>query len=231
MSKRCSIPDAAGPSWWASFEGIAQAIKNAGCESCGREAIQLVSLIHDLVNVELGRPVFNKENIKHYASRFAYALELSGGPLSPQLADSLALSSGSLECSGSWSPNVKVAHMRQFLKNRHPAPTAPLALCQSGPLIPPTARGYPLSREIAFSVCQNPDGSQFKTPTTTGTHDAVTAQPCPHPARIVAIMHTHPHGSTALSSTDLAGAKRAGVPRMCVGVPQTGEMVCHTVSH
>ncbi len=228
MSRACSIPDAAGPSWWASFEGIARAIRDAGCESCGREALRLVSLIHDLVNVELGRPVFDPANVKHFASRYAYALEMAGGAPSPQLAEALALSSGG-PCSASPSDcgaGVECREMKQFI--RTPCP-APVQLGQSGPLIPTTAHGFPSSREIAYSVCQNPDGSQFKTRTTTGTHNTSSALPCPHPARTVAIMHTHPNGSTALSGTDLAGARNAGVSRMCVGVPQTGELVCHTV--
>jgi len=64
--KEYVVSDICGASWWASFEGIAQAIYNKGCSTCGADAINLINFLHDMVNVKLDRPVFDKANVKKY---------------------------------------------------------------------------------------------------------------------------------------------------------------------
>jgi len=64
--KEYVVSDICGASWWASLEGIAQAIYNKGCSVCGADAINLINFLHDMVNVKLDKPVFDKDNFKKY---------------------------------------------------------------------------------------------------------------------------------------------------------------------
>ena len=75
-----SIPETCGPSWWGIFHGVARAIRDDGCSSCGDEAVDLVSAMHDLVNQKLGKPLHDADNFQGIASRYAEAAASVGRP-------------------------------------------------------------------------------------------------------------------------------------------------------
>jgi len=58
-----SIPYECGPSWWRILHNTVSAIETDGCPSCGEHAVKLMSFLHDLVNVDLDKPVYNPENV------------------------------------------------------------------------------------------------------------------------------------------------------------------------
>ena len=58
-----SIPDVCGPSWWAILHNTVLAIKTDGCESCGGHAVKLMSFLHDMVNVDLNKKVYDPKNV------------------------------------------------------------------------------------------------------------------------------------------------------------------------
>ena len=57
------IPDVCGPSWWAIFHNTAKAIKTDGCESCGGHAVKLISFMHDIINVDLSKKIYDPKNV------------------------------------------------------------------------------------------------------------------------------------------------------------------------
>ena len=57
------VPDVCGPSWWRMLHGWAEAIRDEGCPSCGEFAVQAVSALHDLVNLKLGKPLHDRDNL------------------------------------------------------------------------------------------------------------------------------------------------------------------------
>lgn len=67
------VPDICGPSWWAVLHGVAQAIRDCGCSSCGEWAVKAMHAIHDTVNWKLGKPVRYPGHLKEVASAMAKA--------------------------------------------------------------------------------------------------------------------------------------------------------------
>jgi len=50
---------------------------------------------------------------------------------------------------------------------------------------------------------------------------------CPNVGIPVGTYHTHPHGTTAASSQDIAEMKRLGLELLCIEVPETREAKCY----
>jgi hypothetical protein len=75
-----SVPDVCGSSWWAMIHGWAEAVRDAGCSTCGQHAVQFVSAMHDLVNVKLmaegdkAKRVHDPENFMSVARRYHEAV-------------------------------------------------------------------------------------------------------------------------------------------------------------
>ena len=85
--------------------------------------------------------------------------------------------------------------------------------------------------EIGFTICRAADGTLAAGPVREGTPTGVSFPiSCPPKHRIEGLFHTHPGGSTALSSVDIQTALRTGARNMCVEVPETGEMKCYKVA-
>ena len=57
------IPDVCGPGWWKILHNTVDAIYTDGCSSCGEHAIKLMSFMHDLVNVDLDKKVYDPKNV------------------------------------------------------------------------------------------------------------------------------------------------------------------------
>ena len=49
-------PECWGPIIWAMFDSVARAIP---CPKCRGEALEFLTFIHDLVNIEKGSPLYN----------------------------------------------------------------------------------------------------------------------------------------------------------------------------
>ena len=64
-----SIPEVCGPVWWGSLHAIAAEIRDKGCSSCGQEAVELVSFIHDLTNLKLGKPIYDPANFQKWLDK------------------------------------------------------------------------------------------------------------------------------------------------------------------
>lgn len=60
---RSKDKDVFGPPYWKSFETIAH---NIPCPPCRQHGEQLVSFMHDVVNLKLGKPIYNKENFSRW---------------------------------------------------------------------------------------------------------------------------------------------------------------------
>ena len=58
-----SIPGECGPSWWRILHNTVSAIETDGCPSCGEHAVKLMSFLHDLVNVDLDKPIYDPKNV------------------------------------------------------------------------------------------------------------------------------------------------------------------------
>jgi hypothetical protein len=72
------VADTCGASWWGILHGVAQSIHDHGCPSCGKHAISLMGYAHDLVNVQLGKPIHDREAIAEwtpYAEQLAAQLQ------------------------------------------------------------------------------------------------------------------------------------------------------------
>jgi hypothetical protein len=77
----------AGPRAWHTIEHayqqadrIAQeAVRSIPCRSCsGEEGLMLVRGIHDVKNIELGKPVYDPQGFKHFTARVDNAAEKAG---------------------------------------------------------------------------------------------------------------------------------------------------------
>jgi len=49
-------PECWGPIIWSMFDSIARAIP---CPKCRKEAMEFITFMHDLVNIEKGSPLYN----------------------------------------------------------------------------------------------------------------------------------------------------------------------------
>jgi len=54
---------------------------------------------------------------------------------------------------------------------------------------------------------------------------------CPNGGTPVGTYHTHPHGSIAPSSQDIAEMKRLNLELLCIEVPETGEAKCYRLGN
>lgn len=71
--------EALGHRIWGIFHGIAD---NYGCHLCKHDAQVLISGIHDIVNVKLGKKVFNKKYFREFNEMVHSALEeKNAGPV------------------------------------------------------------------------------------------------------------------------------------------------------
>lgn len=50
-----SIPEVAGPGWWATLHSWAENIRDNGCSHCGEFAVKMAAAMHDLVNWKLAQ--------------------------------------------------------------------------------------------------------------------------------------------------------------------------------
>ncbi len=69
----CDMPRSCGPTVWGVLHGVAAAMRDEVCAHCGEEAVKLVSGMHDLVNVKLGKPLHDAANFKAVAGKYATA--------------------------------------------------------------------------------------------------------------------------------------------------------------
>jgi len=84
----------------------------------------------------------------------------------------------------------------------------------------------PLNNEVGSVRCS--DGRWG--PMAQGAHDEVVVPISCTPGHYPdTVWHTHPHGEPKPSSADIENARSAGIKRVCVTVPQTGESSCVNV--
>ena len=85
--------------------------------------------------------------------------------------------------------------------------------------------------EHGFTICHDAQGNFAKGPEAVGNHLSVSIDvKCPAGYRPTGLFHTHPGGTTDPSPTDIKSAERLGISRLCIGVPETGEVECHDIS-
>ena len=85
-------------------------------------------------------------------------------------------------------------------------------------------------REHGYTICRNRQGDFIKGRETIGTHNKVDIDvTCPSGFFPDALFHTHPNGSPEPSQADIRAARRHGIKHLCIGVPESGETVCHEV--
>lgn len=60
-----------GPLWWAKLEQDVAAIN---CPPCRAEGQALLSAMHDLMNLKLGKPLFDANNFRRVATEYGAAL-------------------------------------------------------------------------------------------------------------------------------------------------------------
>lgn len=85
-------------------------------------------------------------------------------------------------------------------------------------------------REHGYTMCEDAQGNFTRGPETVGTHSRVDIDvSCPAGYRPTGLFHTHPNGTTAPSPADIRAARKHKIPQLCIGVPETGDVVCHEV--
>ena len=70
-----NVAEVSGPCWWRILHSWAEAIREEGCSSCGEFAVGATVALHDLVNVELGKPVWDRRNFVDFAAAYHAAAE------------------------------------------------------------------------------------------------------------------------------------------------------------
>ena len=70
-----NVAEVSGPCWWRILHSWAEAIREEGCSSCGEFAVAATVALHDLVNVELGKPVWDRRNFVEFAAEYHAAAE------------------------------------------------------------------------------------------------------------------------------------------------------------
>lgn len=60
---RSKDKDVFGPKYWKAFAKIADEIPCPPCRAHGKE---LISFMHDVVNLKLGKPIFNPQNFENW---------------------------------------------------------------------------------------------------------------------------------------------------------------------
>ena len=70
-----NVAEVSGPCWWRILHSWAEAIRDEGCSSCGEFAVGATVALHDLVNVELGKPVWDRRNFVDFAAKCHAAAE------------------------------------------------------------------------------------------------------------------------------------------------------------
>ncbi len=66
------IPQVCGAGWWGALEGVVGSIT---CESCRTDAVKMLSAMHDLVNVRLGKGLYDPSNFSEVVQQYQAALE------------------------------------------------------------------------------------------------------------------------------------------------------------
>lgn len=56
---RTKDPEKFGPAYWKALHGIAEKIP---CPPCRNDGTQLMAFMHDVVNLKLGKKIYNQEN-------------------------------------------------------------------------------------------------------------------------------------------------------------------------
>ncbi len=83
--------------------------------------------------------------------------------------------------------------------------------------------------EQAFTICER-GGRVIRGSEASGDRMGVRLEvACPHGYRAIGVFHTHPGGIPVLSEQDIKAARLQGMPHMCVGVPETGEISCYKI--
>jgi len=83
-SDHTDMAQTCGPFWWGAMEGVAAAVN---CPPCRSQAQAMVSAMHDLVNLKLGKPVYNSQVFQQVAQEYSRGLALMGS----QQMDGLAV--------------------------------------------------------------------------------------------------------------------------------------------
>ena len=87
----------------------------------------------------------------------------------------------------------------------------------------------PQDYETAFTICQR-NKELVRGNAGAGGKYAVTLDiGCPTGYKPVGIWHSHPNGVPEPSSADVSEMRKLGLRHLCISVPQTGQMKCHTV--
>jgi hypothetical protein len=61
------VSDVCGPSWWGALHGVVDSIS---CESCRDHGQDLMSAMHDFVNIKLGKELYDPVNFRHVADEY-----------------------------------------------------------------------------------------------------------------------------------------------------------------
>ena len=84
--------------------------------------------------------------------------------------------------------------------------------------------------EVGFAVCRFPNGQLTTGPVSTGTPTRVNIETrCPPGTKFEAIYHTHPGGIAYPSDIDVNALRRSGAEKMCIEVPERGELACYSL--
>mgnify|MGYP001588065108 CR=1 FL=1 len=102
------LAEVEGASWWQELEAAAQRIT---CEGCRKEAMSLISGMHDLVNSRLKKAFFDEGNFRKVAAEYQQAIQAL-----PQCSPSQA---------------TALERCIQDIKGRSDSSVNPWATCQS----------------------------------------------------------------------------------------------------
>lgn len=117
----CDVPVTCGPVWWSTLHAAAEAIS---CVHCQPDGVQLINAIHDLKNVELGKPLQRADDFRAVARRFVEAAKSGESHTPPAKHKEHVMSAAQ------WDVNRVNAYAREVLAHA------------------------PHDREIGFSVCK-----------------------------------------------------------------------------
>lgn len=84
-------------------------------------------------------------------------------------------------------------------------------------------------REHGFTLCTT-NGELVKGPEAVGHRTGVKIDiKCPRGAKPIGSYHTHPGGTVTPSDADVREMQRFRLRHLCIGVPETKQVVCHRV--
>jgi len=85
-----------------------------------------------------------------------------------------------------------------------------------------------MSNEIGFELCRTTTGRVVRGGRAEGSANRVTIpKNCPVGTQPIGTYHTHPGGSAYPSSQDVDTILANGLRFACIGVPDSGELVCY----